>query len=173
LRQRLKKTALWREQDEIVQSVPGLGPVMSLTLLACLPELGSLNRKQIAALVGVAPFALDSGRRRGRRHTTGGRSSVRTVLYMSTLSAVRFNPVLKRLYERLKANGKVSKVAIIACSRKLLTILNAMVRDMTKWEAQRTLQTVRQTSQLLITLKSCVRLVKAKCLFCKNSCLIC
>jgi transposase len=141
LRQRLSRTALWREQDAIVQSVPGVGPVMSLTLLACLPELGSLNRKQIAALVGVAPFARDSGRRRGRRHTAGGRGSVRTVLYMATLSAVRFNPVLKQFYEKLKAGGKVSKVAITACSRKLLTILNAMVRDKSKWEAQRAAQT--------------------------------
>ena len=142
LRQRITRMPLWREQDELVQSVPGVGPVMSLTLLACLPELGSLNRKQIAALVGVAPFARDSGRRRGRRHTAGGRSSVRTVLYMATLSAVRFNPVLKQFYEKLKAGGKVSKVALTACSRKLLTILNAMVRDKTKWEAQRTAQTV-------------------------------
>jgi transposase len=141
LRQRISRTALWREQDELVQSVPGVGPVMSLTLLACLPELGRLNRKQIASLVGVAPFARDSGRRRGRRHTAGGRSSVRTVLYMATLSAVRFNPVLKQFYEKLKAGGKVSKVAITACSRKLLTILNAMVRDKTKWEAKRTPQT--------------------------------
>jgi transposase len=141
LRQRLTKTALWREQDEIVQSVPGVGPVMSLTLLACLPELGSLNRKQIAALVGVAPFARDSGRRRSRRHTAGGRSSVRTVLYMATLSAIRFNPVLKQVYQRLRSNGKVSKVAITACARKLLTVLNAMVRDKTRWQAQRTAQT--------------------------------
>ena len=136
LRQRLTRTAVWREQDEIVQSVPGVGPVMSLTLLACLPELGRLNRKQVAALVGVAPFARDSGRRRGRRHTAGGRSSVRTVLYMATLSAVRFNPVLKQFYEKLKAGGKVSKVALTACSRKLLTILNAMVRDKAKWQAK-------------------------------------
>jgi transposase len=141
LRQRLTRTAVWREQDELVQSVPGVGPVMSLTLLASLPELGSLNRKQIAALVGVAPFARDSGRRRGKRHTAGGRRAVRTVLYMATLSAVRFNPMLKRFYERLKSAGKVSKVALTACSRKLLTILNAMVRDKTRWEARRVPQT--------------------------------
>jgi transposase len=115
---------------------------MSLTLLASLPELGRLNRKQIAALVGVAPFARDSGRRRrGRRHTAGGRRTVRTVLYMATLSAVRYNPALKQFYERLKSAGKVSKVAIIACARKLLTILNAIVRDRTRWDAGRSPQT--------------------------------
>ncbi len=141
LRQRLAKTPVWREQDELVRSVPGVGPVMSLTLLASLPELGRLNRKQVAALVGVAPFARDSGRRRGRRHTAGGRRAVRTVLYMATLSAIRFNPVLKRFYERLKSAGKVSKVAVIACARKLLTILNAMVRDRTRWDASRVPQT--------------------------------
>jgi transposase len=141
LRQRLTKTAVWREQDELVRSVPGVGPVMSLTLLASLPELGRLNRKQIAALVGVAPFARDSGKRRGRRHTAGGRRAVRTVLYMATLSAVRYNPVLKRFYERLKAAGKVSKVAVIASARKLLTILNAMVRDRTRWDAEKASQT--------------------------------
>jgi transposase len=137
LRQRLARTAVWREQDELVQSVPGVGPVMSLTLLASLSELGRLNRKQIAALVGVAPYARDSGRRRGRRHTAGGRRVVRTVLYMATRSAVRFNPVLKQFYERLKSAGKASKVALTACSRKLLTILNAMVRDGTRWDASR------------------------------------
>jgi len=141
LRQRIAGTEVWREQDELVQSVPGVGSVMSLTLLACLPELGRLTRKQIAALVGVAPFARDSGKRRGRRHTAGGRRAVRTVLYMATLSAVRFNPALKRFYERLRASGKVSKVAVIACARKLLTILNAMVRDRTRWDANRVQQT--------------------------------
>lgn len=112
LQSRLKETALWREQDKIVQSVPGVGRVLSLTLLASLPELGRLNRKQIAALCGVAPFARDSGKLRGKRRTAGGRRSVRTVLYMATLSAVRFNPILKEFYERLKINGKVSKVSI-------------------------------------------------------------
>lgn len=141
LRQRLAKTAVWREQDELVQTVPGVGPVLSLTLLASLPELGRLTRKQIAALVGVAPFARDSGRRRGRRHTAGGRRAVRTVLYMATLLAIRFNPVLRRFYERLKASGKVSKVAVIACARKLLTILNAMVRDKAEWDAGKASQT--------------------------------
>ena len=141
LRRRLAETPVWRGQDGLVRTVPGVGPVMSLTLLASLPELGRLTRKQIAALVGVAPYARDSGRRRGRRHTAGGRRAVRTVLYMATLAAVRFNPVLKRFYERLKSAGKVSKVAIIACSRKLLTILNAMVRDRTRWDANRAAQT--------------------------------
>jgi transposase len=102
LRERLARTAVWREQDELVRTVPGVGPVMSLTLLASLPELGHLTRKQSAALVGVAPFGRDSGRQRGRRHTAGGRRTVRTVLYMATLSAIRFNPVLKQFYERLK-----------------------------------------------------------------------
>ena len=141
LRRRLEGTPVWREQDELVRTVPGVGPVMSLTLLGSLPELGRLTRKQIAALVGVAPFARDSGKRRGRRHTAGGRRAVRTVLYMATLSAVRFNPVLKQFYERLKASGKVSKVAVIASARKLLTILNAMVRDKAKWDASRVPQT--------------------------------
>ncbi len=140
LRQRLERTAVWREQDELVRSVPGVGPVMSLTLLACLPELGRLTRKQVASLVGVAPYARDSGRRRGRRHTAGGRRAVRSVLYMATLSSIRFNPVLKRFYERLKAAGKASKVAVIACARKLLTILNAMVRDKVRWDAGRAAQ---------------------------------
>jgi len=141
LRQRLATTEVWREQDELVRTAPGVGPVMSLTLLASLPELGKLTRKQIAALVGVAPFARDSGKRRGRRHTAGGRRAVRTVLYMATLSAIRFNPVLKRFYERLKAAGKVSKVAVIASARKLLTILNAMVRDRSRWDAGRVPET--------------------------------
>jgi len=141
LRRRLARTPVWREQDELVRSVPGVGPVMSLTLLASLPELGRLTRKQIAAPVGVAPFARDSGRRRGRRHTAGGRRAVRTVLYMATLSAVRFNPVLRRFYERLKSAGKVSKVALIASARKLLTVLNAMVRDKARWDAGRASQT--------------------------------
>ena len=131
---------VWREQDELVRSVPGVGPVMSLTLLASLPELGRLTRKQIAALVGVAPFARDSGKRRGRRHTAGGRRAVRTALYMATLSAVRYNPMQRQFYERLKRAGKVSKVALIASARKLLTILNAMVRDKAKWDASRASQ---------------------------------
>ncbi len=113
---------------------------MSLTLLASLPELGRLNLKQIAALVRAAPFARDSGRR-GQRHTASGRRTVRTVLYMATLSAVRFKTLLKRFYERLKSAGKVSKVAVIAKARKPLTILNAMVRDRTSWDASRAPQT--------------------------------
>jgi transposase len=137
LRQRLTRTPVWREQDELVRAVLGVGPVKSLTLLASLPGLGCLTRKQVASLVGMAPFARDSG----RRHTAGGRRAVRTVLYMATLSAIRFNPVLKQFYERLKSAGKVSKVAIIASARKLLTILNAMVRDRIKWDANRASQT--------------------------------
>ncbi len=108
--------------------------VTSFTLLAELPELGTLSRQKIAALVGLAPFNRDSGRFRGRRHIFGGRADVRSVLYMAALSGIRYNPVLKRFYERLMAKGKLFKVAITACMRKLLTILNAIVRDGATWQ---------------------------------------
>ena len=133
LQKRLRVTPLWQQQDEIVQSVPGVGPVLSLTLLAHLPELGQLSHKRIAALVGVAPFADDSNKRAGKRHITGGRRVVRSVLYMATLAATRCNPVLKAFYQKLGAAGKCPKVAITACARRLLTILNAMVRNKTPW----------------------------------------
>lgn len=133
LHKRLRATPLWQRQDEVVQSVPGVGPVLSLTLLAHLPELGQLSHKRIAALVGVAPFADDSNKRKGKRHITGGRRVVRSVLYMATLAATRCNPVLKAFYQKLCAAGKCAKVAITACARRLLTILNAMVRDNAPW----------------------------------------
>lgn len=117
-----------------LQSVPGVGPVTALTLIAELPELGWANRKQIAALAGVAPYNRDSGNRTGRRHTGGGRSSVRCTLYMATLSATRHNPRIKAFYESLLARGKEKKVALTACMRKLLVILNAIARDGKPWQ---------------------------------------
>jgi len=123
----------WRERQKILRSVPGVGPVMAATVLGCLPELGELDRKEIAALVGVAPFNRDSGRMRGRRTVWGGRGQVRKVLYMATVAAVRSNPVIRAFYKRLVEAGKVKKVALVACMRKLLVILNAMVRRGTPW----------------------------------------
>jgi len=134
LEDKIQKSPIWREKDDLLRSVPGVGPVLSLTLLGSLPELGSLNRKQIAALAGVAPFNRDSGRFRGKRATKGGRARVRTVLYMATLVATRFNPVIKAYYQNLLDKGKAKKVALIACMRKLLTTLNAMVRDHHPWQ---------------------------------------
>lgn len=130
----LRQSPLWREQDDLLRSVPGVGPVLSLTLLAELPELGSLNHKEIAALVGVAPLNRDSGTLRGRRITWGGRAPVRAVLYMAALVATRHNPVIRAFYQRLLARGKAKKVALVACMRKLLTILNAMLHHRTAWE---------------------------------------
>jgi transposase len=119
----------WQEQREILNSAPGVGKVTSATLLADLPELGKMDRKKIAALVGVAPMNYDSGKRRGYRKTKGGRTDVRSVLYMSTLVATRYNPVIQTQYQHLLKRGKVKKVALTACMRKFLTILNAMMRD--------------------------------------------
>ncbi|MEE8235187.1 MAG: IS110 family transposase, partial [Gammaproteobacteria bacterium] len=130
----LHASPLWRERDEILRSTPGVGPVLSGTFISQLPELGALNRHEIAALVGVAPFNRDSGTWRGRRRIWGGRATVRTVLYMSTLVATRYNPVIRAFYERLLAAGKVKKVALTACMRKLLTILNAMVKNQQRWQ---------------------------------------
>jgi transposase len=130
----LKASSLWRERDDILQSTPGVGPVLSRTLMSYVPELGELNRKEIAALVGVAPFNRDSGTWRGRRTIWGGRATVRAVLYMSTLVATRHNPVIREFYERLLAAGKEKKVALTACMRKLLTILNAMVKNQQRWQ---------------------------------------
>jgi transposase len=124
---------LWRAKDELLRGVPGVGPTVSLTLLAELPELGQLTRQQIAALAGLAPRNRDSGRQRGRRAIGGGRAGVRGALYMASLSAARANPVLRDFYERLRAAGKLAKVALIAVARKLLTILNAMLRDGRPW----------------------------------------
>ena len=135
LRQAIEASPVWRVKENLLQSVPGIGPVVSRTLLALLPELGQLNRKQIAALVGVAPLARDSGTWRGRRVIWGGRASVRRVLYMAALVASRRNPVLKALYTRLVAAGKAKKVALVACMRKLLTILNAILQSGTPWRA--------------------------------------
>jgi len=127
------RTPVWREKDELLRSVQGVGPVLSTTLLAGLPELGSLGRKQIAALVGVAPLNRDSGRYRGKRMVWGGRARVREALYMGTLVATRFNPVIRTFYQRLLEAGKPKKVALTACMRKLLTILNAMARHETPY----------------------------------------
>lgn len=121
--------------DELLQSTSGIGPVASATLIAQLPELGRLNRREIAALVGVAPMSNDSGNRKGRRRVQGGRFEIRRVLYMATLTAARHNPGIRAFYERLKAAGKLPKVALVACMRKLLTMLNAMVRTGKPWDA--------------------------------------
>ena len=129
IEQFLKEQKDWQEQREILSSAPGVGKVTSATLLADLPELGKMDRKKIAALVGVAPMNYDSGRKRGYRKTKGGRTDVRSVLYMSTLVATRYNPVIQSQYQQLLKRGKVKKVALTACMRKFLTILNAMVRD--------------------------------------------
>ena len=133
LRQSLRRSPVWREKDDLLRTVPGVGEQLSLTLLADLPELGTLDRRQIAALVGVAPFNRDSGTLRGRRAVWGGRSRVRGVLYMGTLTATRFNPVISDFYQRLLAAGRAKKVALVACMRKLLTILNAMVKNNSTW----------------------------------------
>ena len=121
--------------DGLLQSTSGIGPVASATLIAQLPELGRLNRREIAALVGVAPMSNDSGNRKGRRRVQGGRFEIRRVLYMATLTAARYNPVIRAFYERLKAAGKLPKVALVACMRKLLTMLNAIVRTGKPWDA--------------------------------------
>jgi transposase len=136
LTQAIRQSPLWREKDDMLRSTPGVGPVLSTTLLANLPELGTLTRKQIAALVGVAPLNRDSGTLRGKRTVWGGRAHVRTALYMGTLVATRFNPVIKAFYQRLCAAGKAKKVALTACMRKLLTILNAMVKHRTLWHPE-------------------------------------
>jgi transposase len=129
----IRQSPVWREQENLLRTVPGVGPVLATTLLADLPELGRLNRKQIAALVGVAPLNWDSGQQRGARHIWGGRAPVRTALYMATVSAVRCNAVIRAFFERLCAAGKPKKLAITACMRKLLTILNAMMHSRTGW----------------------------------------
>lgn len=129
----LRESSIWRAKDDLLQSVPGIGPTMSCTLLGELPELGKLGRRQIAALVGVAPFNSDSGKHKGKRRIWGGRATVRTMLYMATLAAIRFNPDIRDFYKRLCTAGKPKKVAIVACMRKLLTVLNAMLRDNAAW----------------------------------------
>jgi transposase len=131
---RIRTSPVWRVKDHLLQSVPGVGPVLSHTLVAQLPELGTLTRQRIAALVGVAPFNRESGPLRGKRTVWGGRAHVRTILYMGTLVAVRFNPVLKTCYARLRAAGTAATVALTACMRKLLAILNAMRKHQTPWQ---------------------------------------
>jgi len=133
MRDLLEKSPIWRENDQTLQSVPGVGAVTSSTLLADLPELGQLNRKQVAALVGVAPYNCDSGKMHGKRAIWGGRATVRSTLYMATLSAVRCNAVIRAHYQGLLEAGKPTKVALVACMRKLLTILNAIIRNKTPW----------------------------------------
>ena len=130
----IRETPLWRKRDELLRSVPGVGKVLSSTLLAHLPELGALNRKQIAALAGLAPFNRDSGSLHGSRCIWGGRAQVRRVLYMAVVAAVRSNPVIKNFYTQLRARGKFPKSALTACMRKLLVILNAMLHNKTHWQ---------------------------------------
>jgi transposase len=137
LKQRIKRSPLWRKKDQLLRSVKGVGPVFSTSLLTGLPELGILNGKKISALAGVAPLNCDSGKHRGKRIIWGGRASVRSALYMATLSAIQHNPVIKAFYQRLVAAGKLKKVAITACMHKLLTILNAIIRDSTPWNPQK------------------------------------
>jgi transposase len=135
LRAALRQSPLWREQEDLLRSVPGIGPTTALTLLAEVPELGQLGRKALAALVGVAPFNCESGTLRGRRIVWGGRARVRAVLYMAALAATRHNPTIRAFYERLCAAGKPKKVALTACMHKLLLIANAIVRQRTPWRA--------------------------------------
>lgn len=133
LETRIQQSPVWRVQDELLQSVPGVGPTLARTLLGLVPELGQLDRHAIAALVGVAPLARDSGTLRGRRTCWGGRPAVRTVLYMAALTAARWNPVLRAFYQRLRTAGKPAKVALTAVARKLLVLLNAILRDQRPW----------------------------------------
>jgi transposase len=133
LERTLRESPLWREKDNLLRSVPGIGRVVSITLLADLPELGTLSRHQIAALVGVAPLNRDSGRFRGKRTVWGGRARVRAALYMAALTATRYNPIIKAFYRRLCGAGKARKVALTACMRKLLIILNSMVKHQQTW----------------------------------------
>lgn len=131
--QRLMNSDVWRTRDDLLQSIPGVGPVMSRTMLGLCPELGELNRREIAKLIGVAPLANDSGKHRGRRRIWGGRADVRRVLYMATQAAMRHNPALRDFALQLKARGKLPKVVIAACMRKLLTIMNTIVKTGTPW----------------------------------------
>lgn len=136
LKDQLKCSAAWQQKDKILQSVKGIGFVTSVSLLADCPELGKLNRHQIAKLAGVAPLNRDSGKQRGARHIFAGRAQVRAKLYMATLTAIRCNPLIKAFYQRLLARNKLKKVAIVACMRKLLTIINVMVRENKPWNVK-------------------------------------
>lgn len=131
---RLRTSAVWRAKDDLLQSIPGVGPVMSRTMLGLCPELGVLNRREIAKLVGLAPLANDSGKYRGRRRIWGGRADIRRVLYMATQSAIRHNPTITAFAARLKAAGKLPKVVIVACMHKMLVIMNAMVKTAQPWQ---------------------------------------
>jgi transposase len=130
----IRDSPVWRKKSDILTSVPGVGPVLMSTLLAEVPELGTLNRQKIAALVGVAPLNQDSGKMKGKRRVWGGRGEVRSALYMAALTATRFNPDIQAFYKRLVLAGKPKKVALVACMRKLLVILNAMMRTQSKWK---------------------------------------
>lgn len=132
----IERSPLWREREDLLRSFKGVGPVSSRTLIGDLPELGRLDRKRIAALVGVAPMARDSGKRKGVRTIYGGRGQVRAVLYMVAVTAIRSNAPIRAFYQRLRAAGKPAKVALVACMRKILIILNAMVRNQTRWNEQ-------------------------------------
>ena len=136
LTKRLRASDVWRAKDDLLQSIPGVGKVTTVTLLAKCPELGQLNRREIAKLSGVAPLANDSGKHRGKRFVWGGRADVRAVLYMAAVSAMRCNPAIKAFADRLKQAGKPAKVVIVACMRKLLTIMNAMLRNNAPWTAK-------------------------------------
>jgi len=131
----VRGSPLWREKEDLLASVPGVGPTIARTMLAELPELGSLDRRQIAALAGLAPFTRQSGQWRGKSFIGGGRASVRAALFMGAMTAVRWNPTLRAFHQRLRAAGKPKMVALIAVARKLLTILNAILRDKTKWQS--------------------------------------
>ena len=131
----LRASRIWRAAENLLTSVPGVGPITALTLIAELPELGRLDRRRIAALVGLAPFNRDSGTLRGRRMIRGGRGTVRRVLYMATLTAIRHNPRIRTFYQRLRTTGHPGKVALTAAMRKLLTMLNAMLRDQRPWRS--------------------------------------
>lgn len=141
LDQSIRQSPIWQENQDLLRSVPSIGPVVSRTLLAELPELGHLNRKQIAALIGIAPLNRDSGTLRGRRTIWGGRATVRAALYMAALVASRRNAVIRAFYKRLRDAGKAPKVALVACMRKLLTILNAMIKHKTRWSETFSVQT--------------------------------
>ena len=138
LKRTLRQSAVWCEKDDLLQGVPGVGAVTSQTMLAMCPELGQLNRREIAKLAGVAPLARDSGTHRGRRSVWGGRSELRRVLYMAALTLMRFNADIRVFAERLKASGKPVKVVITACMRKLLTIINAMLKAKAQWQPKTT-----------------------------------
>ena len=135
LKMLIDKDPEWNRRAELLNTVPGVGPVLISSLIAELPELGTINRKQIASLVGVAPFNNDSGKSRGRRHIWGGRAHLRALLYMAIIAGLRFNPTIRAFYQHLRQAGKPAKVALVACMRKLLTQLNAMAKASQAWEA--------------------------------------